>query len=101
MLKNLVMSISLILFCFPVAGQKAGDEALGTLPYEKFQEPDTCASCHLDIHRQHEQAMMSKSYIHHWDEIEYFDLADKLAVGRMTTMLKSIHLMLGYDVVGL
>ena len=33
--------------------------------------------------------------------LEYFDLADTLAVGRTTTMQKSIHLMLGYDVVGL
>jgi len=75
MLKKFALFISLTSFCFSVLGQKAGDEALGTLPYEKFQEPDTCASCHLDIHRQHEQAMMSKSYTHHWDEIEYFKLA--------------------------
>ncbi|UCC59659.1 MAG: sulfurtransferase-like selenium metabolism protein YedF [Dehalococcoidia bacterium] len=33
--------------------------------------------------------------------LEYLDLADKLAVGRTTTMLKSINLMLGYDVIGL
>jgi len=59
----------------PVFAQKAGDEALGTLPYGRFQEPAACASCHLDLHRQHEQAMMSQSYIHHWDEIEYFKLA--------------------------
>ena len=25
--------------------------------------------------RQHEQAMMSQSFTHHWDEIEYFELA--------------------------
>lgn len=33
--------------------------------------------------------------------LQYFDLEDKLAVGRPTTMLKSIHLMLGFDVVSL
>jgi hypothetical protein len=31
--------------------------------------------CHVDIARQHEQAMMSQSFTHHWDEIEYFELA--------------------------
>ena len=29
----------------------------------------------LDIARQHEQAMMSQSFVHHWDEVEYFELA--------------------------
>ena len=33
--------------------------------------------------------------------LQYFDLEDKLAVGRPTTMLKSINLMLGYEVVSL
>lgn len=44
-------------------------------PYEKFELPSACASCHIDIARQHEQAMMSQAYTHHWDEIEYFGLA--------------------------
>lgn len=54
---------------------KVGDAALGTIPYEKFQTPSACATCHVDIARQHEQAMMSQSFTHHWDEIEYFELA--------------------------
>jgi hypothetical protein len=29
----------------------------------------------VDLARQHEQAMMSQSFTHHWDEIEYFQLA--------------------------
>jgi selenium metabolism protein YedF len=33
--------------------------------------------------------------------LEYFELVDMLAVGRPTTMIKSIHLMLGYDVISL
>jgi nitrate/TMAO reductase-like tetraheme cytochrome c subunit len=57
------------------AGSPAGEAALGTRSYDDF-EPDTvCASCHLDIARQHQQAMMSQSYTHEWDEIEYFELA--------------------------
>jgi len=54
---------------------KAGDEALGTQPYERYERPQACATCHVDIARQHEQAMMSQAYTHHWDEIEYFELA--------------------------
>jgi hypothetical protein len=54
---------------------KVGDEALGTQSYDAFERPAVCASCHVDIARQHEQAMMSQAYTHHWDEIEYFELA--------------------------
>ncbi len=58
----------------PVA-PKAGDAALGSRRYEDYEKPQACASCHVDIARQHEQAMMSQSFTHHWDEIEYFELA--------------------------
>lgn len=54
---------------------KAGDDALGQFKYEQFERPQACATCHVDIARQHEQAMMSQAYTHHWDEIEYFELA--------------------------
>ena len=54
---------------------KAGDAALGTQPYDRFERPQACATCHTDIARQHEQAMMSQAYTHAWDEIEYFELA--------------------------
>jgi hypothetical protein len=57
------------------SGEKGGDDALGTQPYERFERPAACATCHIDIARQHEQAMMSQAYTHHWDEIEYFELA--------------------------
>jgi len=52
-----------------------GDAALGTRKYADYEKPAACASCHVDIARQHEQAMMSQSYTHAWDEIEYFELA--------------------------
>ena len=57
------------------APPKAGDAALGTRKYDNYERPAACASCHVDIARQHEQAMMSQAYTHHWDEIEYFQLA--------------------------
>lgn len=55
---------------------KVGDEALGTRKYEDFQKPKMCGTaCHVDIYQQWKQAMMSQAYTHHWDEIEYFQLA--------------------------
>ena len=57
------------------AGSPAGDAALGTQSYDVFETDEVCAECHVDIARQHEQAMMSQSFTHHWDEIEYFELA--------------------------
>jgi hypothetical protein len=53
----------------------AGDEALGTRKYEDFEKPRVCKSCHTDFYQQWTQAMMSQAYTHHWDEIEYFNLA--------------------------
>lgn len=58
----------------PPAG-KAGDEALGSQTYEAFEPDEDCAACHVDIARQHQQSMMSQSFTHPWDEIEYFELA--------------------------
>jgi nitrate/TMAO reductase-like tetraheme cytochrome c subunit len=49
--------------------------AVGAFAYDDFEPSATCAVCHVDIARQHEQAMMAQSYVHHWDEIEYFRLA--------------------------
>ena len=68
-----------ILFFVIAVGQevvKVGDEALGTRKYDDFQKPTVCGtSCHVDIYQQWTQAMMSQAYTHHWDEIEYFQLA--------------------------
>ncbi len=71
-------SFALRSFAAPLAGQgapKVSDDALGTQPYDKFERPEACATCHIDIARQHEQAMMSQAFTHPWDEIEYFELA--------------------------
>ena len=68
----------LIIMLFPlllIAQDKAGDEAHGIYEYDDFENPKTCRSCHTDIYYQWDQAMMSKAYTHHWDEIEYFKLA--------------------------
>ena len=72
-------SFCLILLCgiFTTYAQHipAGEEALGTKSYDQYEKPAVCKSCHTDIYQQWTQAMMSQAYTHHWDEIEYFDLA--------------------------
>jgi len=76
------MTIALALLLLAVAAApaseerpKAGEAALGAHAYDDFETPDTCAMCHVAITRQHEQAMMSRSFVHEWDEIEYYELA--------------------------
>jgi len=73
-MKDVFLAVFLLILPATTA-QPAGDEALATHPYEQFEGPAACASCHVDLARQHEQAMMSQSFTHHWDEIEYFQLA--------------------------
>ena len=73
-----LLVVGVFLLLLPLRAQpapKAGDDAMGTIPYAKFESPAACATCHVDIARQHEQAMMSQAFTHPWDEIEYFELA--------------------------
>ena len=58
-----------------MAAAPAGDDAKGSRSYDDYEKPEVCASCHVDIYQQWTQSMMSQAYTHHWDEIEYFDLA--------------------------
>lgn len=69
-----------IIFMFPAFGLiaqtvPAGDEAKGTKSYDQFERSEACKSCHTDIYQQWTQSMMAQAYTHHWDEIEYFELA--------------------------
>lgn len=44
--------------------------------YDDFKTPEYCGTaCHNDIYRQWKQSMMAQAFTHHWDEIEYFELA--------------------------
>jgi len=72
---HLSAALCLFLPALAAAATPAGDAALGTRSYDDYERPQACATCHVDIARQHEQAMMSQAYTHHWDAIEYFGLA--------------------------
>ncbi|GAB4378816.1 MAG: multiheme c-type cytochrome [Calditrichia bacterium] len=53
----------------------AGENTPDLKTYDQFEKPEACKSCHVKFYQQWSQAMMSQAYTHHWDEIEYFDLA--------------------------
>ncbi len=76
---NLYYSL-LALFCLILLTAMpltAGDNATtAEYTYDDWEEPTACGpDCHVDIYQQWKQSMMSQSYTHHWDEIEYFKLA--------------------------
>ena len=51
------------------------EDLKGKYSYKDFESAKKCKTCHPGIYEQWSQAMMSQAYTHHWDEIEYFDLA--------------------------
>jgi hypothetical protein len=54
----------------------SGDPRFGAYKYEDFETPEYCGtSCHVDFYQQWKQSMMAQAFVHHWDEIEYFELA--------------------------
>ncbi|MGQ9644850.1 MAG: multiheme c-type cytochrome [Ignavibacterium sp.] len=76
MKKLFIISFMLIFYVINIYSQKAGNELLGAFKYDDFKTPEYCgASCHNDFYQQWKQAMMSQAFTHHWDEIEYFELA--------------------------
>jgi hypothetical protein len=72
--KILLMSTLLLAPCLVWAGP-VSDDAHGTRSYDEYEKPQVCKSCHDNIYEQWSQAMMSQAFTHHWDEIEYFELA--------------------------
>ncbi|MBN1340041.1 MAG: hypothetical protein JXA03_12000 [Bacteroidales bacterium] len=78
------------LFFFSGFGYFAAEGSLfGVYTYKEFETPRYCGTCHTDIYRQWEQSMMAQAYTHHWDEIEYFDLA--VAHGKNDPAFKDAH----------
>ena len=74
---QVLLTLSLIVvFLLSAMAAFADDPRVGKYKYDDWDSPDYCGtSCHIDFYRQWQQAMMSQSYTHHWDEIEYFKLA--------------------------
>ncbi len=48
---------------------------MGKFKYDDFKKPSNCGACHKEIYQEWSQSLMSQSYTHEWDEVEYFKLA--------------------------
>jgi len=70
-----VVLMALLLTAFTVRMLLPQEDLKGKYAYKEFESAKKCGSCHPGIYEQWTQAMMSQAYTHHWDEIEYFDLA--------------------------
>ena len=66
-----VFLISLIIGAFTLRW----DDSRKEYAYDDFQSTKYCKSCHESFFQQWDQSMMAHAYDHHWDEIEYFELA--------------------------
>jgi len=70
-------AILLVATLFAIVAFRSGipDELKGAFKYKDFESAKKCRTCHTAFYEQWSQSMMSQAYTHHWDEIEYFDLA--------------------------
>ncbi len=83
-------ALLLVLLTLPLSAiGPTGDDRMGAYDYDDFENSSACRACHQDIYRQWEQSMMSQAYTHHWDEVEYFDLA--VAHGKVDKDFETAH----------
>lgn len=78
--KRIPLAISILIAGVVIAATFVSSKELSVkraaYKYDDFKTPEYCGtSCHNDIYRQWKQSMMAQAFTHHWDEIEYFDLA--------------------------
>jgi len=48
---------------------------MGKWTYDDFKKPAQCGMCHKEIYQEWQQSLMAQSFIHPWDDVEYFKLA--------------------------
>lgn len=65
----------LIITAFTISKMEPQEDLKAKYSLKDFESVKKCASCHPGFYEQWSQSMMSQAYTHHWDEIEYFDLA--------------------------
>ncbi len=72
MKSRIVLGVILAAFLMPSSLFGAQE---GKYKYDDFSKPDQCGMCHAGIYQEWRQTLMSKSYTHKWDQVEYFKLA--------------------------
>lgn len=70
-----VILIMSLLMAFTYIFKVPQEDLKSKYSYKDFESAKKCRSCHPGMYEQWSQAMMSQAYTHHWDEIEYFNLA--------------------------
>ncbi len=68
-------SIFILMVMFLVLPSWAYSAEMGTCKYDDFKKPKNCGMCHRQIYKEWKETLMSKSYTHAWDQVEYFKLA--------------------------
>ncbi len=84
----ITLSITAILSLSLRPESKSTEDLQGKYKYKDFESAKKCRTCHTGIYEQWSQSMMSQAYTHHWDEIEYFDLA--VAHGEVDPFFKPV-----------
>jgi hypothetical protein len=79
--QSVFLTISAILlfftvFAFSTRVKAPAENLKGKYSAKDFETAKKCKTCHPGIYEQWSQSMMSQAFTHHWDEIEYFDLAE-------------------------
>lgn len=68
----IILIVLILTLAFSIVPQ---EDPKGRYRFKDFESSKKCRTCHPAVYEQWSQAMMSQAYTHHWDEIEYFNLA--------------------------
>ncbi len=66
--------LSVLILVLALFGVSFGAE-MGKFKYSDFKRPERCGACHKQIYSEWKQSLMAKSFVHAWDDVEYFKLA--------------------------
>ncbi|MBW1719720.1 MAG: hypothetical protein JRJ43_09185 [Deltaproteobacteria bacterium] len=66
----LVMAMALLIVSSVLSAAE-----IGKFSYKDFKQPTKCGMCHKEIYQEWQQSLMSQSFTHEWDQVEYFKLA--------------------------
>jgi hypothetical protein len=72
----LTIAIILVITAFRGDIRPFQEDLKGKYAFKNFEPAAKCKTCHPAIWEMWSQSMMSQAFTHHWDEIEYFDLAE-------------------------
>ncbi|MBN2319813.1 MAG: hypothetical protein JXR49_12075 [Acidobacteria bacterium] len=74
MKRTVLFTVLIVSVCLILLPSRHAAET-GTFTYDDFSEPKQCSICHGEIYREWQQSLMSQSFTHPWDDVEYFKLA--------------------------